>query len=237
MTDEASAQPNDRTIGEPSPSTPTDAMGDAADAAATAALVALPQPAAAAAGEFMSSRYLVYRCLPCSRALCAVYVYCTCCCTEKSAVEQCPGPRHDSAGKAICELCPVRLSKAKGKLYLYPPGRICGACHMKLKRGKATPALPVAAAVSKQSRKRRAASDPGESPEPATLQALTRRVKAPEPVSTSKKQYNTRREEQIMRLLDETHARRIAAEEAAAAAAAAGERGATHSEFTLTFVP
>lgn len=90
---------------------------------------------------------------------------------------------------------------------------------------------------TKQTRKRHAASDPGESPEPASSQALTRRVVAPEPASTSMKQYNTRREEQIMRLLDETHARRIAAEEEGAAAAAAGEQGATHTGFTLAFVP
>ena len=54
MTNEATSQPNDSTSGEPSPSTPTDAMGDAADVAAAAALVALPQPAAAAAGEFIT---------------------------------------------------------------------------------------------------------------------------------------------------------------------------------------
>jgi hypothetical protein len=50
MTDEASSQPNDSSVGEPSPSTTGDAMGDAADAAAAAALIALPHPAAAAAG-------------------------------------------------------------------------------------------------------------------------------------------------------------------------------------------
>ena len=108
---------------------------------------------------------------------------------------------------------------------------------------------------SKQARKRRATSDPGESPEPAASQALTRRVNAPEPASTSKKQYNTRREQQIMRLLDETHARRMAAEAAAAGAtaaqpagtpaamaaaaatAAAGKQGTTHTGFTVVFVP
>jgi hypothetical protein len=54
MTEEAPSQPSDSTSGELSSSTPTDAMGDAADAAAAAALVALPQPAAAAAGEFIA---------------------------------------------------------------------------------------------------------------------------------------------------------------------------------------
>ena len=39
-----------------------------------------------------------------------------------------------------------------------------------------------------------------------------------------------------MQLLDDTHARRMAAEEAAAAAPG-GKRGATHTGFTLAFVP
>ena len=51
MTDAATSQPNDNSSGEPSPSTTSDAMGDATDAAAAAALVALPQPTATAAGE------------------------------------------------------------------------------------------------------------------------------------------------------------------------------------------
>jgi hypothetical protein len=40
-----------------------------------------------------------------------------------------------------------------------------------------------------------------------------------------------------MRLLDETHARRMAAEKAAAEAAAADKRRATHTGFALAFVP
>ena len=75
--------------------------------------------------------------------------------------------------------------------------------------------VPVAAAAPAVTpRKRRAASDPGQSPKPSAVQALTHRVTAVEPAFTSRKQYNTRREEQIMRLLDETHARRMAAEAA-----------------------
>ncbi len=45
MTDTAAAQHNDTTNGEHSLSATNDAMTDAADAAAAAALVALPQPA------------------------------------------------------------------------------------------------------------------------------------------------------------------------------------------------
>jgi len=66
--------------------------------------------------------------------------------------------------------------------------------------------------AAKQTRKRRATSDPGESPELAAPAALTRRITAPKPSPANKNQYNTRREERIMRLLDETHARRMAAE-------------------------
>ena len=55
MTDEAPSHPSDSTSGEHSLSSPSDAMGDAADAAAAAALVALPQPAAAAAGELIDA--------------------------------------------------------------------------------------------------------------------------------------------------------------------------------------
>jgi hypothetical protein len=68
MTDEASSQPNDSSSGEPSLSTPSDAMGDAADAAAAAALIALPQPAAAAAGENAMAHGVINRC-QCSNQL------------------------------------------------------------------------------------------------------------------------------------------------------------------------
>lgn len=74
--------------------------------------------------------------------------------------------------------------------------------------------------VSIQSRKRRAAPEPGESPAPATPTALTHRITALKPPSPDKKQYNTRRKEQIKRLLDETHARRMAARAAADAGSA-----------------
>ncbi len=62
------------------------------------------------------------------------------------------------------------------------------------------------AATSKPTHKRRAESDPGQ------LAALTRSVHAPAPAAPLKKQ-RTRKEERIMRLLDETHARRMAAQQ------------------------
>jgi ribosome-binding protein aMBF1 (putative translation factor) len=146
-------------------------------------------------------------------------VSCACCCVDATRV--CVGllARVDSAGKPVCELCGRRLSKVK-HVHKHGPGH---ACHPRCKVQQQTPkseATPVAAAVSRVTpRKRRAASDPGQSPEPAAVQALTHRITATEPASTSKMQYNTRREEQIMRLLDETHARRIAAEAADASRA------------------
>lgn len=53
MTDTAAARPNDTISGQLSLSATDVTTADAADAAAAATLVALPQPAAAAAGECM----------------------------------------------------------------------------------------------------------------------------------------------------------------------------------------
>jgi len=140
-----------------------------------------------------------------------------------------PAPRQTADGHAACELCGRQLSKVKHH-HRHGPGH---ACHPRCKLQQQTSkseAAPVAAAAPppKQSRKRRAASDPGESPEPTASTVLTRRIAAPAPATTSRKQYNTRREEQIMRLLDETHARRMAAENATAATVAA-DHGTTHA--------
>jgi hypothetical protein len=161
---------------------------------------------------------------------------CACCRAVALQHFEAPSARRTNSGKPACELCGRQLGKVK-HTHKHGPGH---ACHPRCKpreqtvEREAAPAAAAAAPVA--TRKRRATSDPGESPEPAATQAFAHRVIAPEPASTSKKQYNTRREGQIMRLLDETHARRIAAEEATAAASAAGERRATHAGFTLTFV-
>jgi len=134
-----------------------------------------------------------------------------------------PRPRYDSAGRQLCQLCPVRLNRANGKLYLHPPGHICQSCHNRMRKGEAAAASGDTPAAPKPSRKRRAQSDPGELPAHATPPALTRRVTPPSPVPASKKLRVTRQEERIMRLLDETHARRMAAEAVEAAAPAAAE--------------
>jgi hypothetical protein len=65
-------------------------------------------------------------------------------------------------------------------------------------------------------------------PSPPHLRPSTRRVIPPAPAQASKKPRVTRQEERIMRLLDETHARRMAAEAAAAAAASTAAGGAAH---------
>ena len=164
-------------------------------------------------------------------------------------------PRRASNGEQLCEECCRRLSRCKGKLYKKDPGHICQACYNKASRpsfAAADSTASAAAVAPPRSHKRRAVSDPGESPEPAAPPALTRRVTSPPPLPASKKQRMTRQEERIMRQLDETHARRMAAEAAAAATAAtaapaavaaaaapaaAGEQGTTHTGFTVVFVP
>ena len=75
-------------------------------------------------------------------------------------------------------------------------------------------------------RRRRAESDPGEplgarSPSPPSVRPSTHRVTPPTRIAAHKKPRTTRQDDRIMRLLDETHARRMAAETAATAAAAA----------------
>ena len=163
--------------------------------------------------------------------------------------------RRDSAGWPACEECGRRLSRCKGKLHRHGPGHVCQRCYNQQRHSTAVAAPSVAPAVHKQSRKRRAESDPGEhtarlrTPSPRrTRLAVTKRVTPPKPSPPRNKARTavcrTRTEEDIMRMLDETNARRIAAEAAAAqtagaaaTAATAGERGTTHTGFAMVFVP
>ena len=140
---------------------------------------------------------------------------CECCCVDAPRVVE-GSPCMDASGlHQLCELCGRRLSKVKHHRP-HGPGRACAPqCKQKQRFLESNTPAAAAGPPAKQSRKRRAASDPGESPEPAASPALTRRIAAPKPAATSRQQYNTRREEQIMRLLDETHARRMAADAAA----------------------
>jgi len=163
-----------------------------------------------------------------------------------------PRPRVDSVGKPACELCGSRLTRCKLPLHKHGAGKICRQCWDGLRRPSVQTAAVAAAAAAPppRSRKRRAQSDPGELLAGTASPALTRRITPPTPTQAVKKQCTTRQDERIMRLLDETHARRMAAEAAATAAAGAppamaaaaaavgvGERGTTHTGFTLAFVP
>jgi hypothetical protein len=160
------------------------------------------------------------------------HVCLACSCAGSALVSVCPAQPVDAAGKPRCALCPIRLTNCKGKLYKHEKGKICQRCYNQ-QRHSAALAIPSGApAAQKQLRKRRAESDPGElsaATAASSSSALTRRVTPPSPVPASKKPRVTRQEERIMRLLDETHARRMAAEtaEAVAAASAAGD-GAAH---------
>src|SRR5438309_1708559 len=78
------------------------------------------------------------------------------------------------------------------------------------------PAAPAAATVPPQPKKRRSASDPGE-PQQPDRQAVTQRVRAPQPTSVATAQRATGSADRIARLLEETHARRVAALALAAA--------------------
>jgi hypothetical protein len=142
-------------------------------------------------------------------------VSCTGRCVDTLLVSACLVARVDSAGKPACEECGRRLTSCKGKLYKRNPGYVCQRCFNYTWRTPVSGAIPAPIAIEKQSRKRRASSDPGESPEPAAPSAITRRIAAPKSAATYTKQHNTRRKEHIMRLLDETHARRVATEAAA----------------------
>jgi len=90
----------------------------------------------------------------------------------------------DTGERARCERCPTRRTNPRfGKEYKVKdgPGYMCQRCYDK-GRGKVAAAPATATLTNK--RKRRAQSDPGKS---------------------------ARREAKIARLLDETHARRMAA--------------------------
>jgi hypothetical protein len=125
--------------------------------------------------------------------------------------------RVDSAGKQVCEDCGKRLSRCKGKLHNSGAGKICQSCYNKA-RNPSSVALPAASAspaAFQRSHKRRAESDPGEplgarSPSPPSVRPSTHRVTPPTPIAAHKKQRTTRQDDRIMRLLDETHARRMA---------------------------
>ena len=143
---------------------------------------------------------------------------CACCCAGSSLAPPGAAPRTDSDGQLACEQCGKRLSRCKRPLHRHVPGHVCDPCFKVLKRTAAAPPSDAAPAAPKQSRKRRAESDPGEplgarSPSPPRVRPSTYRVTPPTPIAAQKKQRTTRQDDRIMRLLDETHARRMAAQQ------------------------
>jgi hypothetical protein len=146
--------------------------------------------------------------------------------------------RMDASGlNQLCELCGRRLSKVKHHR-AHGPGR---ACHPRCKptkgaaEGTAAALAPITAAP-KQSRKRRAVSDPGQPP-PALLARTRLRVRAPRPSPPDRKRLKQEKEAAAMALLEQTHARRVAAMAAASAVTAAAASGsAPHSALNASAV-
>ena len=133
----------------------------------------------------------------------------------------------DSSGSPVCAGCRTRLSRCKGKVRGQPPHQLCQNCFDKARR---TPSVSAAAAggdAAVQSRKRRAMSDPGERSH-RRAPTLTLRVTLAPPTASTQYQARTRHQQHkidhdaaVMRLLDETHARRMDAIAAATALATA----------------
>ncbi len=118
----------------------------------------------------------------------------------------------DENGKPICVSCPTRLSRCKGTLH-GPAGRKkCQRCVNRKVETSLTTTLVMPSAPATP--RKRARSDPGEQPRRTLAprsQAATRRVTPAQPPLTQDTQRTTRQDDKITRLLDETHARRMAA--------------------------
>lgn len=214
----AQTQPNraDCTIAHLRAPATADTMAEAADAAAAAVLADLPQGSACAAGESM----LATPCAPCFPGLSLTRSVASMggasCCVGILLVAAGSAARVDSSGKQICELCPVRLSRAKGTAHVHGCGHICQRCYDRQRRPARAAAVSAAPPTPATPRKRRAESDPGESrprtPSPRRMRPTTHRITPPEPAPVQQKQRTTRQDDAITRLLDETHARRMAAQ-------------------------
>jgi hypothetical protein len=189
---------------------------DSATAAAAAAMSDLSdQSAAAIAGRLHGGRR-VHRCAPLSLLQYDAHGYCAHECAGAPLADAGSGPRMNEFGQQLCEHCTTRLNRAKGKLHLHPPGKICHSCYMKAQRSPsaAVDATPV------RTHKRKAGSDPGQ-PAPAAAEPLNRtrlrvrapRVEVPPSPPPAKKAHSI--PANVSLLLDQAHARRMAAAAAA----------------------
>ena len=115
----------------------------------------------------------------------------------------------DSGTNQLCELCERRLSKVKHHR-AYGVGRICNP-RCKLKKNAvdqpATPAAATATAVTPLRKRKRADSDPGQ---PQNLSRLRTRAPRPAIIPPVKKARFKADPIDILALLDQTHARRMA---------------------------
>jgi len=145
-----------------------------------------------------------------------VSVSLACACVGAPVVGAGLSARKDSFGYQCCELCTTfrRLSRCKGKLHNHGAGKICMNCYNAQHRSAAALAAPTPPAAPPRSHKR-ARSDPGEPTRAQHIrtqaQAVTRRITPPKPTAM-KKQRLSQKDQRIMRMLDETVARREAAE-------------------------
>lgn len=188
---------------------------DATTAAAAAVLAALPVEPPAAAGRSPAGRKACTALYQSTVAQCNAPVHCAHWCVGvPSAVEYADREEHAGKEGPRCGLCRRRLT---GKPTLpYGDGRKCKPrCKALQQRpatgGTAAAATPAAAAPVAKPRKRRAESNPGEQAPLTWPSALTRRITPPKPAPVHKKQRTTRLDDKIARLLEETHARRMAA--------------------------
>lgn len=167
---------------------------------------------------------LAHPCPPLSLVRYDAHVSCAHSCADVPLVPAGLLPRRDDFGYQLCELCPARLNRAKGKLHLHPPGKICQKCYDATRRPSSAAEAASTAQPSTpapRSHKRKAGSDPGQQAmqqHHSCTRTITRRILPPTPTQQTLPR-SMRSTEKIARQLEETHARRVAAMAAAASSA------------------
>ena len=182
---------------------------DAAAAAAAVVLAALPTATPESTSGQRHAWRWYYMLLRLPLVLIDANVFCALCGEGSSPAMTGAVSRVDSDGQRACEHCGTRLSRCKGKQYKSGPGHICQRCHNAEYQGASSEAAPATAspAAPHPSRKRRAASDPGE---PLNLARLRTRASRPSTIPPVKKARVKATPVDISLLLDQTHARRMA---------------------------